>query len=202
MAVGNHMNQLPGLKPGYLGDHGQQHGVLHHIPSVGGQHILRTLVQNAVQGVSRHVKRHGVGAGVKRHLAQVVVVVEVGHNAPGCGIVLQVPEHLVHLIHIPLGVVVLHPQLIAVSLADGPSPVRPRVPHMAVQVVDIIGLFLPDPQQLIHRRLDKLLPDGKYGKLFPQIVAVDYPKQLYRVCGRTVLPAGADRPVRIPHALG
>ena len=44
MGVGNDMDQLAGDKAADLRQHIYQHGVLHHIPVVGGQHILTALV--------------------------------------------------------------------------------------------------------------------------------------------------------------
>jgi len=69
VAIGDDVDQLPGLKTGDLGDHGQQDGVLHHIPAVGGKHVLAALVQDGVESVPRHVEGHGVSTGVESHLA-------------------------------------------------------------------------------------------------------------------------------------
>ena len=128
------------------------------------------------------------------------MVVQAGEDPAGGGVVLQIPQHLVHLVHVPLGIVVLHPQLIAVCLSDGARLIRPGVPDMAVQVMDIVGLLLPDPQQLVHRGSQILLPHGDDRELLPQVIAVDYPKELHRVGGRPILPAGPDLPVRVPDA--
>ena len=69
VAVSDHMDQLPRLQAGHLGHHVQERRVLHHVPAVGGKHVLRALVQDAVEGGSAHVEGHGVGAGVQGHLA-------------------------------------------------------------------------------------------------------------------------------------
>ena len=129
-----------------------------------------------------------------------MVIIQAGEDAAGGGVVLQIPQHLVHLVHVPLGIVVLHPQLIAVRLADGARLIRPGIPDVAVQVMDIVGLLLPDPQQLIHRRFQILLPHGDDRELLPQVIAVDHPTELHRVGGRAILPAGPDLPVRVPDA--
>ena len=115
---------------------------------------------------------------------------------------LQIPQNLVHLVHVPLRVVVLHPQLVTVGLADGAVLIRPGVPHVAVQVMDIVGLLLPDPEELVHRRLEVLSADSDDGKLLFQVIAVNHPKELDGVGGRPVLPLGAHRAVGVPHALG
>ena len=119
--------------------------VLHHVPVVGGQHILTALVEDGVQGIAGHVEGHGVGAGVQGHLVEVLKIVEIGEDAAAGGIVLQVVQHTIHLIHLTLRVLVLHAQLIAVGLADGPVLIGPAVPDVAPQIVDIVGLLLPDP---------------------------------------------------------
>ena len=153
VGVGDDVDQLAGHQAADLGEHMHQNGVLHHVPVVGGQHILGALVQNGVEGVAGDVERHGIGAGIQVHLVEVLEVVDVGENAAGGGIVLQVVQHPVHLVHVALGIVVLHAQLIAVGLADGAGLVGPGVPDFGVQVVDVVGLLLPDPQHFFHCRL-------------------------------------------------
>ena len=44
MGVGDHMDQLAGLKAGDLGEHAKKRRVLAHIPVVGREHILGALV--------------------------------------------------------------------------------------------------------------------------------------------------------------
>ena len=73
---------------------------------------------------------------------------------------------------------------------------------MAAQVADVVGLLLPDPQQLVHRRLEVLPADGEDGKLLSQVIAVDHPEELDGVGGGPVLPPGADRPVGVPYPFG
>lgn len=67
-----------------------------------------------------------------------------------------------------------HAQLVAVSLADRASLIGPLVPNLAVQVVDVVGLFLLDPQQLIHCRLPIGPTDSENRKLLAQVVAVHH----------------------------
>ena len=40
VGVGDHMDKLTRLKAGHLGNHHGQHGILHDVPVVGGEHIL------------------------------------------------------------------------------------------------------------------------------------------------------------------
>ena len=133
---------------------------------------------------------------------EVLEVVDVGHDPPGGRVVPQIVEHPIHLVHVPLGVVVLHPQLVAVGLADGAVRVRPLVPDAGVQVVDVVGLLLPDPEQLLHRRLPIGPAEGEEGELLSQVIAVHQAEGLYRMGGTAVLPPGADLPVRVPDAVG
>ena len=63
---------------------------------------------------------------------------------------LQVVEHAVHLIEHSFFILVLHAELVAVGLADAAALVRPRVPDVGGEVVDVVALFLPDPQKLVH----------------------------------------------------
>ena len=48
VAVRNHMDQLTHLQAGNLGQHMGQHRILHHVPVVGREHILGSLVQDGV----------------------------------------------------------------------------------------------------------------------------------------------------------
>ena len=114
---------------------------------------------------------------------------------------LQVPQHLVYLVHVPLRVVVLYAQLVAVGLAYGAVLVGPGVPDSGAQVVDIVALGLPYPQKLVYCRLPIGAADGEYGELLRQIVTVHDAELFHRVGALAVFPAGAHFPVRIPDAV-
>ena len=58
VGVGYHVDKLPGLEAGDLGHHHGEHGILHHVPVVGRQHVLGTLVQNGVEPVPGDVEGH------------------------------------------------------------------------------------------------------------------------------------------------
>ena len=164
VGVGDDVDQLPGDEAADLGEHVHQHGVLHHVPVVGGQHILAALVQNGVQHVAGDVEGHGIGAGVEVHLVEVLEVIDIGHDAPGGGVVLEIIEHPVHLVHLPLGIAVLDGELVAVGLADGAGLVRPLVPDVGIGVMDVVGFLLPDPEKLVHRRFPIGAADGEDGE--------------------------------------
>ena len=195
------MDQLSRLQTADLRQHMDQDGILDHVPVVGGQHILGTLVQDRVQRVAADIEGHGIGAGIKSHFMEVCKIVEVGQDASAGGVVLQVVQYPVHLVKLPLRVDVLHAQLIAVGLADGAVLVGPAIPDMTVQVMDIVGFFLPDPQKLVNAGFIESPPQGHNGEFLPQIIAVDDAKAFDRVGRRTVLPAGTHLLVRVPDAL-
>ena len=92
-------------------------------------------------------------------------VVDIRQNTAAGGVVLQVVQHPIHLIHLALRVLVLHGELVAIRLADGATFVRPAVPDVTPQVVDVVGLLLPDPQQLVDARLEERAADGEDGEL-------------------------------------
>ena len=201
VAVGDHMHQLAHLQAGHLGHHVGQHRVLHHIPVVGGEHILAALVENGVQGVAGDVEGHRVGAGIQVHFVQVLEIVDIGQDAAGGGVVLQVIQHPIHLVEHALLVLVLDAQLVTVGLADGAVRSRPFVPDVAAQVADAVGLLLPDPQQFVHSCFPVGPAEGQDGELLLQIVAIDDAEFFNGVGGRAVLPVGTDVLVGVPDAV-
>ena len=201
MGIGDDVDQLAGLQAGGPGHHVNQDGVLDHIPVVGRQHILGPLVQNGVEGAAGDVEGHGIGAGIQGHLVEVLEVVDIGEDAAGGGVVAQVVQHPVHLVKLPLGILVLHPQLIAVGLADGAGLVGPAVPDVAPEVVNVVGLLLPDPQQLVDAGFKVGAADGENGELPAQVVAVDDAEFFDGVGGRAVLPVGTDVLIGVPDAV-
>ena len=133
---------------------------------------------------------------------QILKVIDIGHDAAAGGVVLQVVQHPIHLIELPLRIPVLHRQLIAVGLADRAGIVSPAVPDVAPEIVDVVGFLLPDPQQLVDAGLEIGAAQGENGELLPQVVAVDDAEFFHRVGGRTVLPVGAHLQLRVPYAVG
>ena len=202
MAVCNHMDQFPRLQAGHLSHHVGQQGILDHVPVVGGEHILAPLIQNGVQGMSRHIERHGIGTGVQVHLVEILKIIDIGQDPPGSRVVLQIVEHPVHLVKHPLFVLVLDPQLVAVGLADGAVRTGPLIPDMAAQVRDPVGFLLPDPQQFIHGALPIGPAQGHNGELLCQIIAVHHTKLLDGVGGSSVGPVRAHLQVFIGKAVG
>ena len=75
VGIGDHMHQLAGLESCDLGHHVHQHSILHHVPVVGGQHVLAALVQNGVERIAADIECHGIGARIQRHLVQIFKIV-------------------------------------------------------------------------------------------------------------------------------
>ena len=201
MRVGDHMHELACLEPRDLREHMSEHGVLHDIPVICREHILRALIEYGVEGVSADVEGHGVRAGIQRHFAQVCVVIDIGHYAARGGVVLKIPNYLIDLIHIALGIVVLNAELIAVGLADGAVFVRPGIPDARAQLVYIVALCLPYPQKLVDSRLPERSAYRQYGKLLGKIVAVHDAEFFHRVRRSAVGPSRAHLKLGIPHAV-
>ena len=55
MGIGDDMYQFPHLHAAHLGDHVQQHRILHHVPVVGRKNVLGSLVQDRVQLAAAYV---------------------------------------------------------------------------------------------------------------------------------------------------
>ena len=114
--------------------------------------------------------------------------IDVRHDPPAVRVVLQVVDHPVHLVHHALFVLVLHLHLVSVGFSDGTVGIRPTVPDVAVQVMDIAGLLLPDPQHFIGTAFDPGAPKRQCRKFPGQVVTVHHPEPLHRIGGGFVLP--------------
>ena len=101
--------------------------------------------------------------------------------------VLEVEQHSVHLVELALGIDVLNAQLIAVRLTDGAVLIRPAVPDMALEIMDIIALLLPDPQQLVNAALKKDLAQRHDRELLTEIIAIHHAELLDRMGGRVIV---------------
>ena len=135
------------------------------------------------------------------HFVKIFEVVKIGENAAGSGVVLEIVEHAVDLVEQAFFVLVLYAELIAVGLADGAGFVGPGVPDVGGKVVDVVGLFLPDPEKLIHRALEVGAAKRENGELPLQIIAVDKTELLDGMGGCAVGPVGADGKVIVAHTV-
>ena len=201
MRIRDNVDKLPCLQSARAGKHHQKNAVLHDIPVACRQHILAALVQYAVEGVPRNVKSHRVRAGIQVHIFQICNVVHMRKDPAAGGIVFQIVQNLVYLIELPFRELIFYAQLVAVCLADAARFIRPAVPDMRRKIVDVIALFLPDPEDLVDGRFEVGAAYGKNGKFFPQIIARHLPEFFDGMRGCSVLPARAHLPVRIPRAV-
>ena len=122
---------------------------------------------------------HGIGTGTQTHIGQILMAVGIGHNRTGARIVLQVPEHsislrqpditvVIDMMNNPIQILTLPvlvmlgylSDLIPICLTDGTITDIPGIPDMRVELRQIGGLLLVDPQNLINGVLDALLPKG------------------------------------------
>ncbi len=62
--------------------------------------------------------------------------------------------------------------MVSVSLADGARFICPFVPDMRVEVVNIVGFFLVNPQDFVHSTFKCGPAKGECGEFFAQVVAV------------------------------
>ena len=109
-----------------------QHCVLHHVPVVGRQHILRPLVQNGVEGMAGDIEGHGVGTRIEVHLVKVGKIIKIGHNPAGGRVVFQVIEYPIHLIKLAFRVLMPNGKLITIGFADGTALICPGIPDVGV----------------------------------------------------------------------
>ena len=172
MSIRNHMEQFARFHIAYLCDHHQKQRILADIPVIRCQHIIRTLVQHTVQCQSVavfffcHVKCHRIRTGIQIHLVQILMHVDVRHDSSAVWIVFQIIQYTVDLIHHALFILVLYSQLIPVGLSYGSVFICPAIPNMAVQIVNIIRFFLPDPQDLIKSTFQCCSPKCQCRKFF------------------------------------
>ena len=132
---------------------------------------------------------------------QILKGVDIGHDAAGCRIVLQIKQDTVHLVKHTFLILVLHAQLVTVGLTNGAVFLGPLVPNMAAQITDTVGLLLPDPQQFIQGGLPVGAAQGHQRKFFLQIIAVDHTEFLYGMGRSTILPMGADLQIGVIKAI-
>ena len=80
--------------------------------------------------------------------------IDIGHNTAAEGIVLEVVNNAVNLIKHTFLVLMFYTKLIAVGLADAAVFICPGVPDMRVELIYIVGLFLPNPENLVDAGLE------------------------------------------------
>ena len=118
--------------------------------------------------------------------------VEISQDATTEGVVLQVEKDTIDLIHHAFAVLMLDAHLVAIGFTNGTSFVGPFVPDVAFQVVDVIGLLLPDPENLVHGGLDGGASQGESWKFLGEVIAVDDAELFDSISGRAVFPVRAN----------
>ena len=86
----------------------------------------------------------------------------------------------------------LHAHLVAICFPDGTVLIRPLIPDVAVEIMHVVRLPLPDPQNFIHGALKRRPPQRQCGELLPEVVPVADTKLLDRVGRRSVRPMRPD----------
>lgn len=104
----------------------------------------------------------------------------------------EIVQDTVHLVEVALLVVRLLRDLIPVRLADRTRFIGPLIPDMGIEVVDVVGLLLVDPQDLVHRGLESGAAQRQRRELLAQVVAVGDTEVLDGVGRGAVLPNRAD----------
>ena len=194
VSIGNHVNESAGLHADGLSNHHEENAVLNDVPVVGGQDVLRTLVENGVKSeliatfFLSDIEGHTPGARIEIHLVKIGVVVDAGENATAEWGVFEIPEHAVDLIHLAFFVLMLDAQLVAIGFADATIGICPFVPNVGVQVMDVVGLFLPNPKDLVGGRLDCGAAQGDGREFLLEIVASANTKLLDSVGWRAIFP--------------
>lgn len=194
VGIGDHVYQDARGHTHFIGHHHEQQGILDGIPVIGGQHILGPLIEQPVEHhlagilVLGDIVGHGVGAGAQAHLRQILHIVGGGNDAAGSGVMLEVIEHLVHLIKGALGIGGHLGNLVAIGLANGSISHIPRVPDMGAQLGDDTGFLLINPQNLLEGGLPVDAAQGHDGELFSQVIHVAESKYLLGMGRGAVLP--------------
>ena len=164
MGIGYHMHKLARLKTRYLGHHHYKRCILSHIPCICSQHILRALIKDGTKFALCYIEGHAVCARVKRHFMQILKIIHIGHYSAAARIIFKIVQHAIHHVETAFLILMLYSHLIAVCLADRAVFLSPTVPYMAVQIVHIIGFFLPYPKHLVHCKAKIYRPYGNQRK--------------------------------------
>ena len=123
---------------------------------------------------------------------QILMHIDIGKDSAAERIVFQIIDDTVHLIHHAFLVLMLLCKLITVRLTDRTVLIRPLIPDSTLQIMDIVGFSLSDPEHLLRTGLDRSLTKRDRREFLRQIITVDHTKLLDRVSTRSVLPVRAD----------
>ena len=129
-----------------------------------------------------------------------MVVVEAGHDPPGGRVVLQIVEHTVHLVHVALGVVVLHAELVAMDLPMEPVPSAQASQMRFPRSWMLLDFFCQIREELVHAALEGHSADGLDRELGAQVVTVHNSSAL--PCRLSPSAPGSDGQIGIPGPVG
>ena len=123
---------------------------------------------------------------------EILMHIEIRQDPPAERVMSEVIEHTVCLIKQSLLIDMLHTHLVAICFPNGTVLIRPLIPDVAVEVMHVVRLPLPDPQDFIHGALQSRPPQRQCGELLPEVVPVADTKLLDRVGRRSVRPVRPD----------
>lgn len=83
------------------------------------------------------------------HLSKICGDVGGGHYSAARRIVLELVENQIDLIHEAVGSWMFDSHLIPVRLADSTVLIRPLIPDVGVQILDVVGFLLINPEYFI-----------------------------------------------------
>ena len=102
-------------------------------------------------------------------------------------------ENSIHLVALGVAVAGLLADLVAVGLTNAAGFVRPGVPDVGIQVMDVIGALLVDPEDLIQSGLPVDGAELQNGQLaIPEVIVLGDTEDLAGMGGFAVLPLGPD----------
>ena len=161
---------------GRPGNEVDENGILGHVEGYAQAHIAAALNEHTVQAAVSDIPQGLVGTGLEGHVIQILDIPQGYDHAPALGIVFQGIQELIDLLVLP--------DLIAVSLADGPVRTHPFVPNVAVhllQLPHIVALELPNPKDFFDGCLKGHELRRQDGKFMFQI-------ELHHLMGQLVRP--------------
>ena len=82
--------------------------------------------------------------------------------------------------------------MVAIGFADGAILIRPRIPDVGVEVVDVVALLLPDPKDLIDRGFKRGAADGEDWEFLLEVISIDDAEFLDCVRRSAISPMWTD----------
>ena len=92
-------------------------------------------------------------------------------------------------------------KLITVGFANRSGFIRPRIPNVAMEVMDVIRFLLPNPKQFIQAAFECGAANRKNWQFFLQIITVYNAKFLDGMSRSPIRPMGTDGIIGIPNSV-